>query len=361
MVDNNADRVQSGNTPTASATNSWSMTSDCEPGLVSVIIPTYNRASLLTEALHSVAEQSYSHLEVVLIDDGSTDNTATIVEDFRADRDDLSVRYCAQPNAGVSAARNKGLLLSRGEFIQYLDSDDILHPSKFACQVQHLIENPTLDFVYSASAAFKSGVADAERPCTGFQVSAPLLTCISRHPLPWHTSSGVYRRRTCVAVGPWDEALYCWEDWNYHSRVCMATRRIGYVPGVISFIRRSGQERITGTEFTPKWLQAASCATSKLHDLLAAEGLLHSPDVRDAFARACFHIARRAASVGQTDLFHSLLKEAQKYAERCSTRLVIHALRLSTAVIGCKASGLALEHSFGISCPIRRAWKQWRS
>ena len=116
-----------------------------EAGWVSVIVPTYNRASLLMEALESVRAQSYRPIELVVVDDGSTDATEDAVVRFTGNpasvvlgadgAGDWRLHYLRQRNAGAPAARNRGLASARGEFVQYLDSDDTLGSGKVAAQV----------------------------------------------------------------------------------------------------------------------------------------------------------------------------------------------------------------------------------
>jgi glycosyltransferase involved in cell wall biosynthesis len=114
------------------------------PGMVSVVIPTYNRADILRAAIDSVLAQSYSNLEVVVVDDGSSDSTRQTVESYGA-----PVRYVYQPNAGVSAARNLGFSHARGEFIALLDSDDQFLPWKLEAQVCVLRANPPVGMVWT--------------------------------------------------------------------------------------------------------------------------------------------------------------------------------------------------------------------
>jgi glycosyltransferase involved in cell wall biosynthesis len=110
-------------------------------GLVSVIIPTYNRAERLSEAIRSALAQTYTKLEAIVIDDGSTDDTAEVVG--RVMRKDPRVRYIHQRNRGVAAARNFGISHLRGEYVAFLDSDDVWEPWKLelqvACIKQHRI------------------------------------------------------------------------------------------------------------------------------------------------------------------------------------------------------------------------------
>ena len=112
--------------------------------LVSVVIPTFNSAWSLKEAIESVLAQTYEQLEILVIDDGSTDNTAEVVAEFS----DI-ITYMRQNNMGVSVARNCGILSSHGKYIAFLDSDDIWFPNKIELQVALMEEHSNLDVVYT--------------------------------------------------------------------------------------------------------------------------------------------------------------------------------------------------------------------
>src|SRR5262245_47409787 len=99
--------------------------SEAPRGLVSVLVPTYNRSKLVRRAVESALAQSYRRLEVLVVDDGSSDDTRQVIEGM-----DPRVRYIRQANAGVSAARNRGIAEARGEFVAFLDSDDEWLPWK---------------------------------------------------------------------------------------------------------------------------------------------------------------------------------------------------------------------------------------
>jgi glycosyltransferase involved in cell wall biosynthesis len=120
-------------------------------GLVSVIIPTYNRADLLGEALSSVFAQTYRDFEIVVVDDGSTDNT---VEVLRPLEEQGLLRYIYQKNAGEAAARNKGLLEAKGRYIAFLDSDDIFEPEKLELQTAYLQNHAEIGLVHSGYIKF---------------------------------------------------------------------------------------------------------------------------------------------------------------------------------------------------------------
>lgn len=124
--------------------------------LVSVIIPCYNQGHYLTEAVNSVLAQTYQPVEIVVVDDGSTDNTRQVAETY------TSVKYVYQKNGGLSAARNAGIDNSHGEFLIFLDSDDWLLPEAIAINIKYLKENPTAAFVSGSHKKIKDNVVIPE-------------------------------------------------------------------------------------------------------------------------------------------------------------------------------------------------------
>ncbi|MBW3670218.1 MAG: glycosyltransferase family 2 protein, partial [Acidobacteria bacterium] len=120
---------------------------DIITGLISVIIPVHNRSGMLREAVASVQEQDYPSLEIIIVDDGSSDDTPGVMSELR-DRDPrIAIR--SRPQAGPGAARETGRLIAAGEFIQYLDSDDLLLEGKLSRQVERLRQNPRADLCMS--------------------------------------------------------------------------------------------------------------------------------------------------------------------------------------------------------------------
>jgi glycosyltransferase involved in cell wall biosynthesis len=110
---------------------------------VSVIIPTYNRVQLVQEAIESVLRQSYRDVEIIVVDDGSTDDTEIMLRRFSSD-----IRYIKQANQGVNAARNHAVRLAQGEYIALLDNDDLWRDFKLALEVSILDSNPAIGFVF---------------------------------------------------------------------------------------------------------------------------------------------------------------------------------------------------------------------
>jgi glycosyltransferase involved in cell wall biosynthesis len=184
--------------------------------LVSTIIPVYNRPELVTEAVQSVLHQSYSNLEVLLVNDGSTDHTAAVLEGLRR-QDPKRIQVIHQTNAGPGAARERGRLLARGAYIQYLDSDDWLLPHKFRDQISALEAHPECAIAYGTSSLVDDSgqvLADPSRQtaqCHG-QLFPALL--VDRW---WHTHTPLFRRWISDAAGAWPS--FRPEDWDLEARM----------------------------------------------------------------------------------------------------------------------------------------------
>ena len=122
--------------------------------LISVVIPTYNCSQFIISAIHSVLDQSYENYEIIIVDDGSTDNTKEVLKPYIEEK---KIQYVFQNNLGPSAARNKGIKLSKGEYIAFLDADDLWIPGKLEKQVNFLDNNKNLGLVFSDTSIFDEG------------------------------------------------------------------------------------------------------------------------------------------------------------------------------------------------------------
>lgn len=130
--------------------------------IVSIIIPSYNYGFVIGETLENLLAQSFQHWEALIVDDGSSDNTADVVAAFTAR--DNRIQYIRQPNSGVSVARNLGFQRSRGKYIQFLDADDLLSRDKLAIQVEFLDQNPDVDIAYTDHLYFEAHKPDVFYP-----------------------------------------------------------------------------------------------------------------------------------------------------------------------------------------------------
>ena len=126
---------------------------------VSIVIPAYNASAYLAETLSSVCSSTFRDIEIIVVDDGSTDTTSDVVKTI--EKFDSRVRLLSQPNCGMSAARNRGIDSSESDYIALIDSDDIWHPEKLRCQLQRLRDHPDHDFSYTGFTTF-SGTPPAQ-------------------------------------------------------------------------------------------------------------------------------------------------------------------------------------------------------
>jgi glycosyltransferase involved in cell wall biosynthesis len=182
--------------------------------LVSVIIPAYNAARFLPNALASVRRQSYSPLEILIVDDGSEDGCARVAAELGE-----PVRYVRQERAGPAAARNRGLELARGEFVGFLDADDEWPEQKLSIQMSRLLAEPELDVVLGRVRYV--AIEGGEIPDYLFEGPDHEISNV-------HLGSGLYRRRVFDKVGNFDASLrYCEDvDWFMRARELRVGLRI---------------------------------------------------------------------------------------------------------------------------------------
>ncbi len=179
---------------------------------VSVIIPTYNRGHVLSDAIDSVLSQDFDDYELIVVDDGSTDNTLTILDGY-ANR----IKVCRQMNQGVSAARNHGITVSSGNLIAFLDSDDIWLPQKLSVQIAFFKSAPEAQICQTQEIWIRNGVRvnpkkRHQKPC-GWIFEKSLELCLVS------PSAVMMRRRLFDSVGLFDESLPACEDYDLWLRV----------------------------------------------------------------------------------------------------------------------------------------------
>jgi len=188
---------------------------------ISVITPTKNRLKLLCEAIDSVHQQCFDRWEHVIVDDGSDDGTAE--ELARRSADDPRIRYLQRTGEirGASACRNIGIKESRGEFIIFLDSDDLLAPDCLARRVDLMERNLDLDFATFQTAVFKEAPGDLRKEWDTELLGDDLMRFLFFE-CPWIITAPVWRRASLLRLGLFDESLLSWQDIDLHIRALMA-------------------------------------------------------------------------------------------------------------------------------------------
>jgi glycosyltransferase involved in cell wall biosynthesis len=201
--------------------------------LVSVIIPAFNSAQYLVDAVESVFAQTYSAVECMVIDDGSTDHTQELLSELLKLHPGL--KTARKKNGGLSSARNLGMRKSTGEFISFLDADDALIPDKIERQVAFLNAHPDTGLVYGDSLIATETLRPVEMYTTEMpRELEPIDALCYRN---WFAPMVPLVRRTVTdRVGEFDEELAAAEDWDYWIR-CAKVTRISYLAGAVSLYR----------------------------------------------------------------------------------------------------------------------------
>lgn len=187
--------------------------------LVSVIIPCYNHARFLPESVESALAQTYPHVEVLVIDDGSTDETREVASRY-GDR----IRYIYQENAGLAAARNTGIREARGELIGLLDADDRWLPRKLEVQVPHFAE-PAVGLAHTSYRKFPPPDYPEKEWLVPEGAGPTYLDELRLNRIGVLTA--VFRRALALEVGGFDETLRSCEDWDLWTRLIERSQAVG--------------------------------------------------------------------------------------------------------------------------------------
>ncbi len=287
------------------------------PPFVSIIIPCYNCARYVGEAIQSALAQTHEHKELIVVDDGSTDDSLASIRSFGD-----SIRSISTSRGGAPAARNRGLALARGEFIQFLDADDVLLPEKIEVCLRVFAENIDMVFTDMApSIEEDSGGAPEPLPVT----IARWLERRLRRPysVPWDpsnqleytlrnaigTPSSLHRASCLRGIGGFREGLANMQDIELHFRMTLAGLRFSKINAVLVLWRHhDSPDRIRNSRETDLW--ALEGTRIMLDQAMQAEVMTER--IRSAFAdRFAFH-GRRAYRDGHKRVGLSALHMARR-------------------------------------------------
>lgn len=203
--------------------------------LVSVIIPNYNYARYLPQVLDSVLAQSYSNVEIIVVDDGSMDDSKAVLRNY-----EKHVRLVEQPNQGVSAARNRGVRESSGELLAFLDADDVWLPLKLERQVGRFLNQPELGLVHCGVEDISETGVTRQSHLDGLEGWVAKDMLLFRRPVILGGGSGlVIPRATFESLGGFDIRLSTSADWDFCCRVAIR-QPVGFVPEVLMQYRVHG-------------------------------------------------------------------------------------------------------------------------
>lgn len=201
--------------------------------MISVIIPCYNSAHMVSQTLDSVLNSTHKDYEIILVNDGSNDNLSEVISSYLNDN---RIKYIEQENKGLSGARNTGISAAEGEYLVFLDADDLIYPNKLKTQKEYLDNHPDTDVVYSHSQWFIEDDFSNTR-----EVKFPVYTGNVLKQLICgnfiHVNSVMVRKVAVVNAGLFDEALRELEDWDLWLRLALGGSKFGFTPGVHSKVR----------------------------------------------------------------------------------------------------------------------------
>jgi glycosyltransferase involved in cell wall biosynthesis len=308
-----------------------------EPGLVSIIVPVFNRAALLREAVASALGQTYRPIEVIIVDDASTDDTPRAIDELVARHPEI--RPTRRENGGPGQARESGRQLARGEFIQYLDSDDLLLPRKLELQVAALRAQPECGVAYGITRY--RDAAGSEIACTWKAANQVQSTMFPSFLLArwWETVTPLYRRAVCDAAGPWS-TLRLEEDWEYDCRVAALGTRLAYVAEVVGEHRHHLQGRLSqGAALDPERLRQRAGAHALIYAHARRGGIGDDAPEMQHFARELFHLARQCGAAGLAAESRNLFELARQASGAAGNRMQFRTYRALARLVGWSGAG----------------------
>lgn len=225
--------------------------------MTSIIIPTYNRFSLLVQAVESCLNQTYQDIEIIIIDDGSTDGTEAGVSNLLNNEwKNKPIIFHKQKNAGASAARNKGLELSKGEYIQFLDSDDLLFPEKIDLQLKAIKKNDADGCSCLGIMGETPENATSILGETFDEVRNLLHRMCSGRVHVMCTPAPLWKKTVLMKTLGWNTNIAFGDDLEFHIRVLMNVEKIAFVDRKLFFVREHTDNRLSDASNNIKQIES---------------------------------------------------------------------------------------------------------
>ena len=317
------------------------------PGLVSTVIPVFNRPSMLRDAVQTVLNQTYRPIEILIADDASTDDTPQVGMELQSRYPDIVRFLRSQENSGSGPGpmRELGRINARGEFLQYLDSDDRLLPNKCADQVRALREHPECDIAYGYTRLVDEHNNVLTDPFKWTARDIPFLypgLLVDRW---WCTHTPMYRRTLTDRIGPWSRLRWS-QDWEYDSRAgALGARLINCHSYVSEHRHHSGLRQTSDADWSrdPVRLRNRIELLTALWNHAQTAGVQETAPERQHFARWCFAISRQCAVAGLASECEIALNLAEEAAADGAARRGLGTFRTLSRFVGHRSAGRFLK------------------
>lgn len=264
--------------------------------IISIIIPAYNAESFISEAITSCKNQTYKNVEIIVVDDGSTDRTTDIVRKFN------DVKLITQCNQGAGAARNNGLMASTGYFIKFLDADDTLCPD--ALEEQYTMSKKLLDLeiIYGDYSEIKFGKKSIFK---NYKVKYGTIEELARNDIL--ISAPLHKKKYLLDIGGFDVRIKRGQEWNLHVRLAASGVRFVYYPtNVFYYIERENLSKISNID--KDLIKICEMREETLR--LTFNGIKMSPETSKLHANALWGLGRLALREGESHLAYELFAKA---------------------------------------------------
>jgi len=319
-------------------------------GTVSTIVPVFNRSTLLIEAVESVLQQTYPDLEVIVVDDGSTDETWRICQKLALRDDRVRIRHLEHVGK-PGLVREAGRALARGQYIQYLDSDDLFAPERFSEMVEALEHGEKADLAYCFTRRYAVGEPPKSVPAgrTGEELTRVFPELLAER--PWFTASVLYRREICDRAGPWSDLPFM-EDVELDARMGRLGARVAHRSKFLSDFRDHALPRLSRQDLLerPEVLVEAVRAYSMIFSHARAAGVQSTSRAMSLFMEDIRLLGSRAEKFllqEESSLCAAMMKEV--YGPNAESGLLL------AAEIEPLVADLVVAPGMATTCPIRIA------
>ena len=317
--------------------------------LVSILIPMYNSSDHIEETLKSCLDQMYENIEIIVVDDGSKDNSVQIVEQIIQKSDTDNIKILTQKNKGACAARNLALENSLGDYIQFLDADDVLSANKISSQIQLDPKNNPENLLFCRWVRFANDITHTTqanhtifksyKDSTGWLIDSWMGKGAAQ------TACWLVHKDTIKKAGLWDENLKKNQDGDFFARVILASKRIVFSEQSIVYYRASGNTSISSS-------MGYEYCLSSLSSLMNYEQYtshIRNPDINRALACNYSHFYRL-----YYPLYPDLLKKAKDQVNKLGYKSFIISPKWKLALL---AKAIGFKNAVFIEYLIRQLLK----